>query len=447
MFTCGVCCDDVKDLATCKDCRFEVCVSCARRYLLESTRDSADCMKCHAIWNREKLLDTFTKQWVTGEWKKHRETVLFERERGMMPATQLYINWLTQFEELKTRRKTILMEINRLKSLNTSAANQQLRALRLERRQLQVAITTQSQNDPTLPQTRTQTQTHNKQLACPCPVEGCMGFVEASSWQCGICKTLVCKECYEVTTHVHVCKHENVLTAQALKKESKPCPHCAVPTFRISGCSQMWCVICHKPWDWNTGVKVNEGEVIHNPHYFEWAGRNGEREGLVWLAPDERWQHDPTVLPPLQLQIRASRTPDDVRKLSILNRRLAHLWGEERRKLTERNLHDNLDLRVRFMRRQVTDVQFMRLLQQREKKNAKCTEYATVLSNCYLATVTHLKQLCIDLILNPLNADLCLCFQMIESLRSEFDERLLQVAAQYDAVPPKYFKEEFWIDR
>jgi hypothetical protein len=39
-------------------------------------------------------------------------------------------------------------------------------------------------------------------------------------------------------------------------------------------CSQIWCVSCKTPWDWNTG-KVETGGIIHNPHYFEWMRRNG----------------------------------------------------------------------------------------------------------------------------------------------------------------------------
>ena len=327
MITCSVCCDKGAP-AICKECKFEACVSCTQKYLLESKKDSADCMNCHVVWNREILVKTFSKKWVTGEWKAHREALLFERERGMMPATQTYINWLEELEELKDRKKAI-------ENAYTPERQRDLR-------QLNLAIQEHRQKNPTIVNHEKQITISPKQLLCPCPMEGCLGFVERMSFTCGICKMSVCKECHELRDDHHTCKPENVLTAKALANESKPCPHCAVPTFRISGCSQMWCVVCHKPWDWNTGVKLAEGEIIHNPHYFEWARKNKRKE-VVWLAADERWQHDPTVLPPLQLQIRASRTPEDIRRLALVNRRLAHLWGEERRKLTDgHNLQDTL---------------------------------------------------------------------------------------------------------
>lgn len=42
----------------------------------------------------------------------------------------------------------------------------------------------------------------------------------------------------------------------------------------VKNCSQMFCITCRTPWDWNTGKIVTHG-VIHNPHYYEWIKRNG----------------------------------------------------------------------------------------------------------------------------------------------------------------------------
>ncbi len=47
----------------------------------------------------------------------------------------------------------------------------------------------------------------------------------------------------------------------------------------LHNCSQMFCISCKTPWDWNTG-KVVVGGMIHNPHYYEWMRRNGMAEGI-----------------------------------------------------------------------------------------------------------------------------------------------------------------------
>jgi hypothetical protein len=59
-----------------------------------------------------------------------------------------------------------------------------------------------------------------------------------------------------------------------IKADCKPCPNCGEFIQKSSGCSQMWCISCQTPWDWNTG-KVVTGGIIHNPHYYEWMKRNG----------------------------------------------------------------------------------------------------------------------------------------------------------------------------
>ena len=73
---------------TCQACNETCCSSCVERYLSSST-ENAHCMSCRGAWNRE-MLETcgLSKKYVRVTYKKHREDVLFERERGLMPATQ-----------------------------------------------------------------------------------------------------------------------------------------------------------------------------------------------------------------------------------------------------------------------------------------------------------------------------------------------------------------------
>ena len=79
----------------------------------------------------------------------------------------------------------------------------------------------------------------------------------------------------------HVCKEENIKSAEMIKKSTKNCPKCAVPIFKISGCDQMFCTECKIAFSWKTG-EIDNG-VIHNPHYFQ-----AQRELAQTLNEEQR---------------------------------------------------------------------------------------------------------------------------------------------------------------
>lgn len=72
----------------------------------------------------------------------------------------------------------------------------------------------------------------------------------------------------------HECTKENLETAELIRKNCKPCPKCGEQIEHGGGCSQMWCITCQTPWDWNTGKIVTSGP-LHNPLYYEWLRRTG----------------------------------------------------------------------------------------------------------------------------------------------------------------------------
>jgi len=450
--SCAVCCDETTAFVKCDSCQFQTCVSCAQRYLLESTRDRMDCMSCHAVWNREKLVEAFPKKWVSGTWKEHRENLLYERERGMMPATQLHLAQQVEREQVKqhlkelvAQRAAVIEEKTALRKLikkgQLAVDDEHYVEVCTRHRELQYLINElQHQPIARAAPAAPVVPTDPTRLACPCPAEGCLGFVLKASWKCGMCDKAVCRECHEVKGDTHVCKPENVLTAKELAKDSKPCPHCAVPTFRISGCAQMWCVACHKAWNWHSGLP--ETGVIHNPHYFEWQRQNGGR------APLNR-EVNRDVFPALYMQMSGVPTRDretpDIVELTKLNRRATHLMVEERRKLTHRRFEDNMDLRIKLMKHEINDLQFKRQLQQREKKREKFTEYAGVLTD-YCARVRELLwKMVVEARRGAVTlADIKIALEAAKGAWDDGHKRLQQVAFRYDAVTPKYFTEDFW---
>ena len=128
-----------------------------------------------------------------------------------------------------------------------------------------------------------------KQFVQRCAKEGCKGFL-SKSWKCDLCDRYTCSKCLELKplkcnkncpkdcklhSEIHVCDEEKVKTVALIKKETVNCPNCSMGIYKISGCDQMWCTSCNIAFNWKTGRKING--VIHNPHYFEWKAKEGQR--------------------------------------------------------------------------------------------------------------------------------------------------------------------------
>ena len=111
-----------------------------------------------------------------------------------------------------------------------------------------------------------------KQFIMKCPGDDCRGFL-STQYKCDICKINVCPKCRAIKTEGHECKKEDIESTELIKKETKGCPQCGIPIFKISGCDQMWCIECKVAFSWRTG-KIETGN-IHNPHYYQWRRNQG----------------------------------------------------------------------------------------------------------------------------------------------------------------------------
>lgn len=85
---CDVCCEKFnktnRKIVECSFCDLTCCSSCCQKYILSSFQDP-HCMKCKNNWNRE-FIDSFcSKVFRLKQYREHRENVLFDRERGLMP--------------------------------------------------------------------------------------------------------------------------------------------------------------------------------------------------------------------------------------------------------------------------------------------------------------------------------------------------------------------------
>lgn len=359
---CSICCETFNKSShkqiQCRFCDYEFCSGCEKRFLLESFNDPA-CMSCKKGYTREHLKDMLPKSFIIGEFKKHRENILYEREKCLLPETQAKIEKLKEvnagiedlFGQLKEWRFAGLGGCSHAVSLQT-----RLTELRLEKMRI----------------TKPGAKIERRGFVRKCPGKNCKGFL-SSAWKCGLCEVNVCKDCLEIKEKgeedEHECDPDNVKTVALLAKDTKPCPACGEVIFKISGCPQMWCTSCHTAFNWNT-LKIDNGN-IHNPHYYEY--QRAHNNGVIPRNPGD----DPcggVVLIPLG---KIGMTTDAYAILVTYLQCFLHVVEYEIPTL-RRTIHENEDLRKRYLTNEIDEATFKQLLQRREKHMSMKTEVRLV---------------------------------------------------------------------
>ena len=202
---------------TCGHCSFDACKGCVVKYLLDTVHDP-HCANCRTVWSLDFLIQSLGKAFVTRDLKAHREQQLLQRELSLLPATQPLVEQELQrrkHKELATqlvqRRHELRAEIERISheimQLNNGVMFNQAAAI-----------------------------VEKRAFIKQCPAENCKGFL-STQWKCGLCETRVCPDCHEIKgAAVHVCKPENLESARAISRDSRPCPKCGVMIHKIDGC-------------------------------------------------------------------------------------------------------------------------------------------------------------------------------------------------------------------
>lgn len=369
---------------TCAHCEFVACATCVCRVLTESTNDP-QCMQCAKAWGKDFIVENFTKKFVNDTLKKHRENQLFERERGLLPATQPLVERQIQMDKLAEERVALLARKIELQGelVNIHNGVSEIGArMASVRRHMSSAVTDKDK----------------RQFVRRCPVGDCKGFL-STVWKCGLCETWTCPDCHEPKgterDAAHECKPENVETAKLLAKDTKPCPKCAVPIHRIMGCNQMFCTNCHTPFDWHS-LKMSTGP-IHNPHYFEMRQRIGAApvidENVDGMCGDGNNMPDVYRIVMALQKHNLSVTNVEGVNLSQFVQWANHINDVTRRQYIVDNLNDNVDLRIKYMMNLIDEARFKHLLQKREKSRSKKREIDQVLSSMYALSGDIIRQI------------------------------------------------------
>lgn len=297
---CSICLDDfnqtIRKRIVCESCNAEICMKCIKRFLAENVQEP-NCMQCREVYTNNFLDDNFSKHYRRSVIKSVRATSLVQREQQYLPGLMHRAEAYKKAQKIKEEVSTLYnkkWEINRsliyiqkqimttIKSSTTSLdlykLNEEHSKLNLEDNDIHTKIQTLVRQQKDYEKVYENGSTINIKRRVKCITQNCKGYLD-DSFICRLCDVQVCEHCQEQKTTDHTCDPNVIENIKAIQNETKPCPSCNTNIFKIHGCSQMFCTLCHTVFDWETGM-IDRGRV-HNPHYYEW------RRGRNVIAPRE----------------------------------------------------------------------------------------------------------------------------------------------------------------
>ena len=285
MGDCDICCDPFNKRDRRKidcSCDTKACARCVKRYILDTTLN-AHCMGCKKAWDIEFLSTYLTKVFLNTEYKNKRQDLLLEREKSMLPETMPIAEKEKQCRSIR-KEIAVLISKNCLMHSTPIIPEENETPLVHLRKTLDREIECNKVScDIRFLEYKIhyirggRNKVEARKFIRACPADDCRGFL-STQYKCGLCDIWVCPKCNEIIGNdkdaEHECTKENIESAEMIRKDTRPCPNCASQIFKIEGCDQMFCTVCHIAFSWRSGT-IETGNV-HNPHYFEYLRRNGQ---------------------------------------------------------------------------------------------------------------------------------------------------------------------------
>jgi hypothetical protein len=411
-------------LIICPFCSFNACRSCCEIFVLDKTTAMCMNINCGKEWSRKQIVNAFTKTFVNDKWKKNREKVLLDKEIALLPATQIIVEQQIQKEKYISQIKEldiIIAELNQRRKIILYKMNNQLN-----------------------------TESSRKVFVRACRNDNCRGFL-SSQWKCGLCENFTCSDCHVVKgltrDCIHTCNPDEVATAKLLDKDTKCCPKCSTGIFKIDGCDQMWCTQCHTAFSWRTGIIETK---IHNPHFYEWqrltlgsVPRNPEDNLCGNIELTHRTIQDISKLIYKKVGITNTPLKNDAEllyiKISKIIRKTLHLSQIQMPTYQVNNVENNLKLRVRYLRNQITKDEFKIQLQRDNKKHEKKREMYEILQlfvNTVIEIINRVKFYIEEYKDNCFKKAL-ITINEIDSIQEYVNDCFLEISKTYNSKPKK----------
>lgn len=266
-------------------CQFTACSECYKQFITDHPDIQARCMdpSCKTTFSFLFIHHNFTKSFANKTYSNQLKEIYFQKEQARFPETQELIILKDKHNH---RQKILENQSDQTSELfykfykeiqsygcyfdpeeEPSFIIDEEHCYDLAEHYIEYG-TLPTGTETSIPTISTKPKQYKHQYHGKCPSTDCRGFI-TNEYICGICHIQVCHDCLTQvdTSSTHTCNPTTVETVKAISSETKPCPTCQVPIYKIDGCSQIWCVQCHTAFCWNTG---NIETQIHNPHYYEW---------------------------------------------------------------------------------------------------------------------------------------------------------------------------------
>ncbi len=378
-------------------------------------------MNCKIKWTLKFLLDVFGSTWVnsskTNSYRAHLKNVALERERSKIPETLANLPLYKAELKRKAQIKDLQHEVKALQEKTRSRQYQLRRLMVAERRGR--AETGVAKPTPA--------------FLCPCPTTNCQGLIAAASYTCPVCDAKVCRRCRAIPEEKHECNSDDIETVKLLRSDTKPCPTCATPIFKISGCDQMWCTQCQTAFSWRTG-ELETGS-IHNPHAIRWQRTHGSLGRNLLDVPCGG-------LVPMHL-LGPRLSSRQYGRVARIHRRIAELegrYGLIAANVPNRNFDD---LRKDFVLKIISEEKFKQSIFLRERTNARKQQTHDILRTLQTLAVERFRHL-LDGLVRAASTQRAV---VVNEFYSALEEVRVFINQTFeDELPPLGSASPLWID-
>jgi hypothetical protein len=248
---CTICTKDyvspflLKEYVECHTCDFRACIDCTKTYFTTSGKIS--CMNCRVSFDKffvytnlgmkfsEKLYKDIAIKEQLALVKFEEPLLKYYKEYDVIRGTMPY-----ETDDDRVARDTVLTILNDTIDEKRNELYEGVEENRVQR---------------------------YKCVGCN------EGVVELDDLKCSRCDLTTCIRCMKVEYPNHKCTEGDLESVIEIQRTSVKCPTCLIYISKIEGCNQMFCIECHTPFSYTTGMVIRN-TFFHNPHYMEFLDRN-----------------------------------------------------------------------------------------------------------------------------------------------------------------------------